>query len=478
LPQEQEAIANRLAAAKAAMNKTLGIIVPVNQVPKIAVLLSGGGYRAMFAALGFMIGLEKIGLLDCVSYVSSLSGGAWFLGSYMDAKIKQPNLSVEQFKNDFLLRVTGKGLIDKPLSPAVLRNIANALAVELSFNRDVSLVDVYGCLLANRLLAGDDKQMRYTSTQASIVKTGAVPIPMYATVSGETGLKSSLQWYTLTPFDFGSSQLGWIPTFAVGRLFKNGVSIDEGVERSLGLSLGDTGSAFAINYQDFAEELVKMKISTGVSAVDAFIQEQVVPHLVSPQMVNGAGGERFTVGKIFNYTVGMPHSRVQQARLGRVDGGLAFNLPYPSVSGERPEHKADILIILDASATLPGAPALKACQDYAAAHGLSFPAIDYNAIETRSISIFQSLGAPMVIYMPRINDSSLTYLLDQPTYAAYAPYVKGFNIERCTKEGFCNKTNFEYTEAQAKSVLLLTEFNVVANQAPLVSAIQAFVNQG
>ena len=47
------------------------------KVPTIAVLGSGGGFRAMVSLSGVFCALKDMGVLDCVTYVSGLSGSAW-----------------------------------------------------------------------------------------------------------------------------------------------------------------------------------------------------------------------------------------------------------------------------------------------------------------------------------------------------------------------------------------------------------------
>lgn len=48
------------------------------QVPVIAVLGSGGGFRAMVGFSGVMKALYESGVLDCVTYVAGLSGSTWY----------------------------------------------------------------------------------------------------------------------------------------------------------------------------------------------------------------------------------------------------------------------------------------------------------------------------------------------------------------------------------------------------------------
>lgn len=47
------------------------------QVPVVAVLGSGGGTRAMTSLYGSLAGLQELGLLDAVTYLSGVSGSSW-----------------------------------------------------------------------------------------------------------------------------------------------------------------------------------------------------------------------------------------------------------------------------------------------------------------------------------------------------------------------------------------------------------------
>lgn len=47
------------------------------QVPVIAVLGSGGGFRAMVGFAGVMKALYESGVLDCATYIAGLSGSTW-----------------------------------------------------------------------------------------------------------------------------------------------------------------------------------------------------------------------------------------------------------------------------------------------------------------------------------------------------------------------------------------------------------------
>ncbi|GAB0190408.1 cytosolic phospholipase A2 beta-like [Grus japonensis] len=50
-----------------------------SEVPVIAVMATGGGLRAMSAMFGHLLALQKLNLLDCVTYLTGASGSTWTL---------------------------------------------------------------------------------------------------------------------------------------------------------------------------------------------------------------------------------------------------------------------------------------------------------------------------------------------------------------------------------------------------------------
>lgn len=49
------------------------------QVPVVAILGSGGGFRAMVGFSGVMKALYESGILDCATYIAGLSGSTWLV---------------------------------------------------------------------------------------------------------------------------------------------------------------------------------------------------------------------------------------------------------------------------------------------------------------------------------------------------------------------------------------------------------------
>lgn len=75
----------RQRVVRAALAKLTGIDLeplPADHTPRIQICASGGGYRAMIATLGALIGLEECGVLDTVTSIAGLSGSTWAMAGW------------------------------------------------------------------------------------------------------------------------------------------------------------------------------------------------------------------------------------------------------------------------------------------------------------------------------------------------------------------------------------------------------------
>ncbi|HJZ23598.1 MAG TPA: hypothetical protein VJ201_04030, partial [Candidatus Babeliales bacterium] len=95
--QEAAYIKQRKENARIALSKLLKR--DITKIPTIAVVASGGGMRATLATLGFLRGLEDIGLLDAVSYVSTLSGSTWLAATWMMGNFTLDQLETKLVKS-------------------------------------------------------------------------------------------------------------------------------------------------------------------------------------------------------------------------------------------------------------------------------------------------------------------------------------------------------------------------------------------
>lgn len=459
---------------KKALERILRRPIADNEVPTIAFIGSGGGCRAMISTLGFLIGAKEIGLLDATTYITALSGSTWMLGLWMTS-----NLPIGKFKRQLIPKMSnGIELVSTEEMGLILSNFL----VKFAFDQSITLVDFYGALLANTFLRdfGNRRQRIYLSDQRKRVRIADVPFPIYTAVSGEGSLKHS--WYEFTPFEVGNIWLkSYVPTWAFGRKFNKGVSVDFAPEQSLGFYLGTFGSAFSANVDTMYKESFLLGIEPIYRKIESNVPFGIVKKIAS-EPLRKLGKQRVTWAEVFNYTAGMQTSPISiKKQLKLVDAGLDLNLPYSPVSGQRPERKADILIFLDASKTIEGSTELKKVEAYARKHGLPFPKINYSGIDQRAITVIKDEHdpkKPVIIYMPLIKDKELWAAnKESGPFRKYKRHLELFDPVTCIKESFCDTFNFKYSREEAQQLSLLTEFNMKASRQKIVDALNWVIDK-
>lgn len=469
-PDERAYRLNREPKVKVALEKLLGRSLDGKKIPVIACVGSGGGYRAMLCTTGSMVGAEKIGLFDTVTYITALSGSTWALGPWMMTGWSWADFRI------YLEGIVVRNIFQ--IGTDVAGHIADVCATKLAFDQSVTTVDLFGALLANRLFDGfgEDRQMLYLSQQAQRVQDGSWPYPIYTATDGSEKVVQDAHWYELTPHEVGCAMFGvYVPTWAYGRAFYGGGSLDFAPEQTLGFILGTCGSAYALHV-GFVWDALAENLSNVV--LKQLMQEYVIAPLK---------GKRIFWAEVNNFMKGIPNIQNAYSNLETrdtlklVDAGLTFNLPYPPVSGERAERKADVLIMLDASAdTLPAE--LKKVEQYARRHNLKFPVIDYTGLDKKTFAVFKDEkdpSAPVVIYMPSISDAQLWQeRMSNPEFAQYSNIAE-FDLETCSNESgqVCNTLNFEYTQIQAQQVMNQTEFNMVANKDKIIEVLNWVIDR-
>lgn len=472
---EKAFLQNREPIVKEGLEKLLNCSLDNKRIPKISIVCSGGGYRSDLCTIGWLNGVEKIGLLKCTTHIVTLSGSTWAVAPWISS-----GLPIKKFKQ-YVQDCVAKPLHEITQEEKIL--IADARAVKIIYDQPRTFVDPYGDLLANRLLAyADDKRhMIYLSDQAKKIELGAYPYPIYTAIDGREDVIENQPWYSYTPHtvsdDYSNNH---IPTWAYGRKFENGESMNNAPEKPLGYLMGTWGSAFAANIHTMLQ-----KVDKSETLEKRFnLSVELKGHRLLPFW-----------SEIPNYMHGMNSNNKQitlpeKDHIKFVDAGLSrLNLPYPVVSGICPERKADILIFFDASGGQVGKQ-LKRVAEYALRHKLPFPKIDLTDVDKKTVSIFKDEHnplAPLVIYMPRISNHELWNAnKEKEKFAKYniSYNIDGidynpsnFDIHEQTEKGFCETQHFQYTHKQSSLVTNQTEINALLSEEEIKQAINWYINQ-
>jgi len=438
----------------------MGMDMNGKKIPTIATLNSGGGLRAWISMIGFHSGLERMKVK--AHYNVGLSGGAWFVSTF--TQMQKP---LTEYKK-IMRTIFNKGIIGKTndikkmlasLHPYVTNItfkeqalIADELVLVSALEWPFTLVNPYAALLGNRYLSmyGNERhEQRFSRALSS--NNANFPYPVLTAVNARdsdvTINRHKMNWYEFTPHWVGG--VGpWlknisVPTWAFGRKYKKGESVNFTPEYPLGLLMGIWGSAFGVTFKRAYEE-----IASKLGLLKPIVKKMIQGVEKSTEVTEI--DDHIGIGFVHNFTRGMPGTPYAgETKLKMVDGGVAFNLPYPPVSGHGP-RKADIMIFFDASGGIAstGPLDLVLAQKYAQVHNLKFPKIpttgkEFKALVQKPVSIFKDENdpeVPLVIYCPAVAipdkvhyDSSLIPKGYNTNYSTINFYYDGQNFDRLSK---------------------------------------------
>ena len=357
-------------------------------VPTIAICCSGGGFRAMFATLGFISGAAETGLLDYVTYAAFLSGSSWFSTSWILSK--KP---IELFKNDLLS--SGEGGLFRN-SKTAINAYKNLIHIKKTYHQPTSLVDLYGCLIANKILAycGNQRFDVPFSECAKTIDSKLLPFPISTAVY--LSEQNEYEWMEFSPYEIGSPHLNtFIPSAAFGKTFHNGNSNDDIPSETTSRLLGIFGNVFSGGLRDLIDHLPDLSHNIKKLTLYKKIKEIVK---YSPTCNN-----KFSPSNIPNFGRGLASCPLNKKRyLTLIDSGFIGKIPAPILL--RKERTVDIILVFDASFTKnKHQNALFLAKKQAFAKGLKFPPIDIKKICNETLSIFEDpldQSCPIVLYLP------------------------------------------------------------------------------
>lgn len=411
--EELDFIKKRKNYVRTALARYLGLQesqVDPRDVPTIAICGSGGGLRAMVSGAASCLSAQEAGLLDCATYTAGVSGSCWLQALYNSTIGGQRHdRVVEHLKQRIGTHIAYPPaflelLTRLPTSKYVLSGTVERLKGDPKV--DFGLVDVYGLLLATRLLIPKDELDVYTSDlklshQRRYLGAGAHPLPIYAAIRHELHERQRnkgnefgdlddkkehlqarekaekegwFQWFEITPYELFCEEISaGIPTWSIGRHFKNGKSINE--ETGLGLPelrmpflMGIFGSAFCATLSHYYKEIRPLvKGLAGFEAVDDVLQKND-EELTKLHPVNGGAIPNPALGLEDQLSPTTPQSIFKDNYIKLMDAGMSNNLPiYPLL---RHGRDVDIIICFDASADIKQENWLSVVDGYAKQRGL------------------------------------------------------------------------------------------------------------
>ncbi|KAF9239571.1 hypothetical protein DTO027I6_9844 [Penicillium roqueforti] len=376
-------------------------------VPVIAVCGSGGGLRALVAGTGSYLAAQEAGLWDCITYTAGVSGSCWLQTLYHSSIAQQDfDKLVDHLKNRLGVHIAFPPaalnlLTTAPTNKYLLSGFVEKLKGDPG--ADFGLVDIYGLLLAARLLvprgelgvSGFDFKL---SNQRANLINGAHPLPIYTAVRHEIPVEALIQkdqtkknptpeqlakesrheawfqWFEFTPYEFFCEELNaGIPTWSLGRHFNAGrsdVSADNLPIPELRIPglMGVWGSAFCATLSHYYKEIRPLVSGlAGFSGIDSLIQGKN-QDLIKVHPIDPAAIPNYVMGMKDQLPDSCPESIFRDEHLRLMDAGMSNNLPiYPLI---RPGRDVDVIVAFDASADVKQENWLSVVDGYAKQRGI------------------------------------------------------------------------------------------------------------
>lgn len=200
--EEQDFLRKRKILTTKALAKYLDVPeddIHPDDVPVIAMCGSGGGLRALVAGASSYLSAQEAGLFDCVTYTAGVSGSCWLQTLYYSSLGCQDHeCLIHHLKHRLGVHIAfppaALALLDSaPTNKYLLSGIIEKH--KGLPNAEFGLVDIYGLLLAARLmipkgeLGVDDRDLK-VSNQRQYIDQGQHPLPIYTAVRHEIPLEA------------------------------------------------------------------------------------------------------------------------------------------------------------------------------------------------------------------------------------------------------------------------------------------------
>lgn len=439
-PEENAYLTKRDEITTRAIRRYASTDLNVADVPRISLCCSGGGIRAMLCALGVISGLQKIGLLNGLTYMTGVSGGTWAITPWA---YSQKNISEYCEKMTKSLGNSKAKMVEQSLA-----NFATVRHHKALFGHGSGFADLYAVMLSEHLLKPFNKAYMgmKLSNLGNRLQPEKHPFPICTAVTPTFGIRPTYHWIEFTPYQVrlvtGNHT---IPTWAFMRTFINGESKNYMPEPWLGYLMGIWGSAFSVSIDDV--------LGRGLPQLGKIIPSNFLKDITGKTWMQS---KQFSA-KIPNFTYGLsgPETPFNQKKfLEMIDTAHTNNLPLiPLLHAGR--HQ-DLIIIMNSSREAKGGFGTM----YGARRMLQrkYPKLNFN--------VDQALGQPLTYWpSPEPGTPGIIHIsLHQ------APELDKKYNPRHTAETIT--TNFTYSEEQALRLLKLTEHTVLKNNAVFKKAVK------
>ncbi|XP_069064877.1 cytosolic phospholipase A2 delta [Pleurodeles waltl] len=518
--QEKQFLQKRKTVVAAALRNILHLEEDLkdHEIPVVAVTATGGGIRAMTSMYSHLSALQKMDLLDCVTYITGASGSTWAMSKlYEDADWSSKDLTAP---------------IDKACK-GVMRSKKNAFKWgrlkyyrgELSQRSEeghrTSFTDLWGLILESMFHNGRTESK--LSDQQRALERGQNPLPLYLAMNvkpEENSTTDFKEWCEFSPYEVGLIKYGaFIRSELFGSEFFMGRLMKRHPEQRICFLQGLWGNIYSVNLVDtwyiatHSDHFWEQWFRNRVKEID---KDTVQTKRKSPRMktllhtppgmlsntLKDILTNRFIDGEQHNFLKGLqmhkgysdysqfstwkdcqldsyPNQLTPSAdRLCLVDAGYYINASYPPLF--KAERKVDVILSFDYTLNTP-LMAVEQTGKYCSEQGIAFPKIELSDEEKKStkecytFTDTENPNAPIVLHFPLVNDTFREF--KAPGVRRTSAELADGNVDVSSNWTPYYLTSFTYKQRDYDQLLKLTEYNLLNNKDQIVKALRTAVER-
>eukprot|EP00076_Gallus_gallus_P021537 XP_015142601.1 cytosolic phospholipase A2 epsilon [Gallus gallus] len=516
--QEKDFICKRKKVVAAALKDILQLEEDLedDEVPVVAIMTTGGGTRALTAMYAHLLSVQELNVLDCVSYVTGLSGTTWTMANlYEDPDWSQKNLKKAL---DDIRRHVLKNKFVACFAPDRLKYYLKELCQRKQEGHQISFTDLWGLIIESMFRDKEDSQKLTDQQQA--LNRGQNPLPIYLSLNVKDKISDQdfREWVEFTPYEVGFlkysayiSAEDFGSEFFMGRLMKkipeSRICFLEGIWSSVfSLNLLDAWY-ISVHSEDFWHKWTRDKITDiddetlfpkrpneletrVVCPTDSFSDifrdvvtlrpaaSEIRNFLKGLQMNNNYLESEFSKWKDCELDSQPNHLTGAADYLILIDTAFVFATSYPPLM--RPERKVDVILHFNYSSGSQTRP-LKEASNYFAKQGIPFPKEVPDDQETPQLKECYIVGekespeTPIVIFFPLVNDTFREY--KAPGVRRSPSEMAEGDVDVANSCGPYYINNLSYSEEDFDKLVNLSYYNVQNNKDLILQALRAAVER-
>ncbi|KFP62767.1 Cytosolic phospholipase A2 epsilon, partial [Cariama cristata] len=487
-----------------------------HEVPVVAVMTTGGGTRALTSLLGNLLGLQKLDLLDAISYITGSSGSTWTL-SHLYQSTDWSHKDLSRLIGEVRRHMTKCKL--SCFSLESLKYYDKELKLRKQEGYQISSIDFWGLLLEKAL--SDGKNNHKLSDERQALSQGQNPLPIYMilNIKEDYSLSEFKEWVEFTPYEVGFLKYGaFIRAEDFGSEFFMGRLMKKLPESRICFMKGLWSNVFSYNLLDAwhlsdPTERCSLRctqhrtVDVGDEPSPPARSHELETYLVTPEcgimdIIRQVLTERVMVSKFYNFLKGFQvHNEYLQSRsfciwkdtvlenfpnqltetaefMCLADTAGYIDISYPPLM--RPERKVDVVLHLNYSSGSQTSP-LEEASKYFLKQGIPFPKIHLSEEEKKNLKecyIFEDTEtpeAPTVVFFPLVNDTFRKY--KEPGVERSPAEMTQGNVDVSSVFSPYCLNSFTYTEEEFDKLVELTSYNIQNNKHLILQALNSAIEQ-